>query len=86
MADAELIVYGATDPSATLTIGDEKVPLASDGTFRLQVPFRDGSQNYEIKAIDSMGQQDRSITMKFDRTTPLDNTNQKHNAEKEWFE
>ena len=85
VADAELIVYGATDPSATLTIGDEKVPLASDGTFRLQVPFRDGSQNYEIKALDSTGQQDRSITMRFDRNTPLDNTNEKSNAETEWF-
>ena len=86
VADAELIVYGATDPSATLTIGDEKVPLASDGTFRLQVPFRDGSQNYEIKATDLSGEQDRSITMRFDRQTPLDNTNEKSNAETEWFE
>ena len=86
VADAELIVYGATDPSATLTIGNEKVPLASDGTFRLQVPFRDGSQNYEIKATDSTGKQYRSITMKFDRNTPVDNTNEKSNAETEWFE
>ena len=86
VADAELIVYGATDPSATLTIGEEKVPLASDGTFRLQVPFRDGSQNYEIKAIDSTGEQDRSITMRFERDTPVDNTNEKSNAETEWFE
>jgi len=86
VADAELIVYGATDPSATLTIGDERVPLASDGTFRLQVPFRDGSQNYEIKAIDSSGEQDRSITMRFDRNTPVDNTNEKSNTESEWFE
>ncbi len=86
VADAELIVYGATDPSATLTIGDEKVPLASDGTFRLQVPFRDGMQNYEIKATDSTGHQNRSITMRFDRNTPVDNTNEKSNAETEWFE
>ncbi len=86
VADAELIVYGATDPSATLTIGDEKVPLAPDGTFRLQVPFRDGMQNYEIKATDSTGHQDRSITMRFDRNTPVDNTNEKSNAETEWFE
>jgi len=86
VADAELIVYGATDPSATLTIGNETVPLASDGTFRLQVPFRDGSQNYEIKATDSTGEQDRSITMRFDRNTPVDNTNEKSNAETEWFE
>ena len=86
VADAELIVYGATDPSATLKIGEEKVPLASDGTFRLQVPFRDGIQNYEIKATDSTGHQHRSITMRFDRNTPVDNTNEKSNAETEWFE
>ena len=86
VADAELIVYGATDPSATLTIGDEKVPLASDGTFRLQVPFRDGTQNYEIKATDSTGEQARSITMRFDRNTPVDNTNEKSKSETEWFE
>ena len=86
VADAELIVYGATDPTANLTIGGEKVPLAADGTFRLQVPFRDGSQNYDIKAIDESGNQERSIMMKFDRSTPVDNTNQKQNIEKEWFE
>ncbi len=85
VADAELIVYGATDPSAKLTIGEEEVPLASDGTFRLQVPFRDGSQKYEIKAVDSSGQQEKSITMNFDRNTPLDDTNEKDNAQTEWF-
>ena len=86
VADAELIVYGATDPDALLTIGGEKVPLASDGTFRLQVPFRDGSQNYEIKATDISKEQERSITMKFERNTPVDDTNNKENAETEWFE
>ena len=86
VADAELIVYGATDPSAKLTIGGEQVPLASDGTFRLQVPFRDGSQNYEIKAIDATREQERSITMNFDRETPVDDTNNKENSETEWFE
>ena len=85
VADAELIVYGATDPLANLTIDGEKVPLASDGTFRLQVPFRDGSQNYEIKAIDASSEQKRSITMKFERNTPLDDTNNKENSETEWF-
>ena len=86
VADAELIVYGATDPEASLTIGDENVPLASDGTFRLQVPFRDGNQNYAIEAIDSSGSQKRKITMNFVRTTPLDDTTSKDKVEKEWFE
>ena len=85
VADAELIVYGATDPSAKLTIGNQEVPLAADGTFRLQVPFRDGSQIYDIKAVDSSGDQERNISMKFDRVTPLDDTNDKDNAETEWF-
>ena len=48
VADAELIVYGATI-HLQLTIGNEEVPLAADGTFRLQVPFRDGSQNMKLK-------------------------------------
>ncbi len=85
VADAELIVYGATEPSAKLTIGGEDVPLAADGTFRIQVPFRDGSQNYDIKAVDSSGQQERTISMKFDRFTPLDDTNDKNKSQKEWF-
>ncbi len=85
VADSELIVYGATDPSAKLTIGEEEVPLAADGTFRLQVPFRDGSQKYEIKAVDASGDQEKRITMKFDRVTPLDDTNEKDNPQKEWF-
>ena len=85
VADAELIVYGATDPSAKLVIGGEEVPLASDGTFRLQVPFRDGTQNYQIKSIASEDNEERNITMRFDRSTPEDNTNPRNKASKEWF-
>ena len=84
VADAELIVYGATEPSAKLTIGGEDVPLAADGTFRIQVPFRDGTQKYDIKAVDVSGEQE-SISMRFERNTPLDDTNEKDNAETEWF-
>ena len=85
VADAELIVYGATEPSAKLTIGGEHVSLAADGTFRIQVPFRDGTQKYDINAVDVSGEQEKSISMQFDRTTPLDDTNEKDNAETEWF-
>ncbi len=85
VADAELIVYGATEPSAKLTIGGEDVPLAADGTFRIQVPFRDGTQKYDIKALDVSGEQEKSISIEFNRTTPLDDTNERDNAQKEWF-
>ncbi|CAK6701363.1 DUF4912 domain-containing protein [Synechococcus sp. BA-124 BA4] len=85
VADAELIVYGATDPAAKLTIGDEEVPLSPDGTFRVQVPFRDGQQLYPIQAVAADGEQKRSITLKFERTTPEDNSNPSSQAVAEWF-
>jgi hypothetical protein len=85
VADAELIVYGATDPSARLTIGGEDVPLSADGTFRVQVPFRDGQQVYPIEAIAADGEQKRSITLEFQRSTPEANVNTKEAAVPEWF-
>ena len=85
VADAELIVYGATDPSAKLTIGGEEVPLSSDGTFRIQVPFRDGQQVYAIEAVAADGEQRRNIRLEFKRTTPEDNSNPLDQAVAEWF-
>lgn len=85
VADAELIVYGATDPSATLTIGDQIVPLNSDGTFRLQVPFKDGKQLYPIFAVAADGEQKRSISLDFTRATPLANVNSKSDAVTQWL-
>jgi hypothetical protein len=85
VADAELIVYGATDPSARLTIGGEEVPLSPDGTFRIQVPFRDGQQMYPIEAVAADGEQKRSITLEFRRSTPEDHTNPAQQAISEWF-
>ena len=85
VADAELIVYGATDPAATLRIGEEIVPLAADGTFRLQVPFRDGQQVYPITAVAADGEQRRSITLEFSRRTPHAGGNSQDDAVAEWF-
>jgi hypothetical protein len=85
VADAELIVYGATDPAAKLSIGDQDVPLSADGTFRVQVPFRDGQQSYPIKAVAADGEQKRNITLEFSRTTPEDNSNAADKAVSEWF-
>jgi len=85
VADAELIVYGATDPAARLSIGSEEVPLSADGTFRIQVPFRDGLQLYPIEAVAADGEQKRSITLEFRRSTPEANVNLKEEALLEWF-
>ena len=85
VADAELIVYGATDPSASLFIGDQQVPLSSDGTFRVHVPFRDGEQLYPIRAIAADGEQERSIRLEFERRTPEARVNRREDAVAEWF-
>jgi hypothetical protein len=85
VADAELIVYGATDPQARLSIGGEEVPLSADGTFRIQVPFRDGQQLYPIEAWAADGEQKRNITIHFERSTPEENINTAAEAINEWF-
>ena len=85
VADAELIVYGATDPSASLFIGDQPVALAADGTFRVHVPFRDGEQLYPIRAVAADGEQERSIRMEFERRTPQARVNTAEEAVSEWF-
>lgn len=85
VADAELIVYGATEPTASLFIGDQQVPLEADGTFRVHVPFRDGQQLYPIRAIAADGEQQRSIRMDFERRTPEARVNTAAEAALEWF-
>ena len=85
VADAELIVYGATDPSASLFIGEEQIALDADGTFRVHVPFRDGQQIYPIRAVAADGEQERSIRLEFERTTPEARVNTRDQAVLEWF-
>jgi uncharacterized protein len=85
VADAELIVYGATEPDATVTIGGRPIKLNPDGTFRFQMSFQDGLIDYPIMAVAADGEQMRSIHMKFDRETPSRNTNTKEEAVLEWL-
>ena len=85
LADAELIVYGATEPDATVTVGGQPIPLNPDGTFRFHMPFKDGVIDYPIVAVAADGEQTRSIHMTFERDTPHQNTNTKEDAVDEWF-
>ena len=85
VADAELIVYGATEPSANLTIGGRPIKLNSDGTFRLQMSFQDGLLDFPIFAVAADGEQTRSVHLKFVRETPERRTNTKEEAIPEWI-
>jgi len=85
VADAELIVYGATEPDATVTIGGRPIKLNPDGTFRFQMSFQDGLIDYPIMAVAADGVQTRSIHMKFNRETPSRHTNTKEEMVLEWL-
>ncbi|MGV0026162.1 DUF4912 domain-containing protein [Phormidesmis priestleyi] len=85
VADAELIVYGATEPDATVTIGGRPIKLNPDGTFRFQMSFQDGVIDYPIMAVAIDGEQTREVHMKFERETPSRRTNTKEEAVQEWL-
>lgn len=85
VADAELIVYGATEPDATVTIGGKPINLSPDGTFRYQMSFQDGVIDFPILAVAADGEQNREIHMKFNRETLARRTNTKEEAIEEWF-
>jgi hypothetical protein len=84
VADAELIVYGATEPDATVTVAGQPIQLSSEGTFRFQSSFPDGRIEYPIMAVAADGEQSRSIHMTFDRQTPDRRTNTREEAHEEW--
>ena len=69
VANCELIVYGATEPSATLTVQGHKIDLRPDGTFSLRFALPDGHQVIPIEAIRDDGAERRKITPKVERQT-----------------
>ena len=69
IADAELIVYGDTEPTAALTINAQSVKLNPDGTFLLRVDFPDGKKEFAIKAVSADKSEQRKITITAERKT-----------------
>ncbi len=67
--NAELIVYGATEPDATVTLGGRRIRLRPDGTFSYRFALPDG--HYELPAVaQSADEVDvRSAGLTFDRST-----------------
>lgn len=69
VANCELIVYGATEPTATVTVQGHKIKLREDGTFSLRYALPDGKQVIPIEAIRDDGAQRRKIIPKVERKT-----------------
>ncbi|WP_016949567.1 substrate-binding domain-containing protein [Anabaena sp. PCC 7108] len=65
VTDTELVIQGATEPGATITINGKSLRLQSDGTFHFRVPFSDNLLNYLITATSANGGQSQTISKKF---------------------
>lgn len=68
-ADAELIIYGATEPDAKLYIQGKEYRLRPDGTFSVRFALPDGKQEIPIEAISAEGDEKRKITIRILRHT-----------------
>jgi len=67
--DAELIVYGATEPNARVTLQGEPVKLRSDGTFTMRFSLPDSRQIIPAVAASADGVEERTIVLAVERNT-----------------
>jgi hypothetical protein len=65
----ELILYGATEPDATVTVQGRPVKLYPDGTFSMRFALPDGEQSLPVRASNKDGDMTRVITPVVKKTT-----------------
>lgn len=62
VVDAELIVYGATEPDAKVTVQGRPISLRKDGTFTLRFALPDGRQVIPVEGTSAKTGEKRRIT------------------------
>ena len=67
--DAELIVYGATEPNAKVTLQGVPVKLRNDGTFTMRFSLPDNRQIIPAVASSADGIEERTIVLAVERNT-----------------
>jgi hypothetical protein len=67
--NAELIIYGATEPDAKVTLGGHEIKLRPDGTFSFRFSLPDGNYDLPAVAVSADGDDARAANLKFSRTT-----------------
>jgi uncharacterized protein len=66
--NAELVLYGATEPGASVTIGGQPVALRPDGNFSCRCSLPDGDHAVTVSAMSAEGEL-RQATLSFSRRT-----------------
>ena len=69
--DAELIVYGVTDPNAYVTLRGEPVRLQPDGTFSMRFSLPNRRQVLPVVASSGDGVEQRTIVLAVERNTKV---------------
>jgi hypothetical protein len=65
----ELILYGATEPDAKVTVQGAPVTLNEDGTFSLRFALPEGLQVLDVRAVNADGDMEEEIIPVVERTT-----------------
>ncbi len=67
--NAELILYGATEPDAKVTIGGRVIKLRPDGSFSFRFALPDGEYELPAVAVSADQTDARAAELKFSRST-----------------
>ena len=67
--NAELIIYGATEPNATVTVDGKRIQLRKDGSFSFRFSLPDGRFPLGVSATSADGDDTRSAHLDFQRVT-----------------
>jgi hypothetical protein len=67
--NAELIIYGATEPDAQVSLGDRVIRLRPDGSFSYRFALPDGEYALPAVAKAADGAESRSADLHFARAT-----------------
>ena len=67
--NAELIIYGATEPGARVTLGGHEIKLRADGSFSYRFALPDGKYDLPAVAVSADGTDARAASLKFSRET-----------------
>ena len=67
--NAELVIYGGTEPDAKVSVGGHPVKLRPDGTFSLRFSLPDGEYDLPVVAVSGNDSDGRAADLKFKRTT-----------------
>lgn len=67
--NAELIIYGATEPDARVSVGGRAIKLRPDGSFSYRFALPDGTYDLPAVATSADGEDTRQAALQFSRRT-----------------